>query len=82
MVYDDDIGPRGHIEIYSDEHPVDGDEQVPLPPPRVCAQIVNLAERYDWGPERIYNHLKRKRQEVPLPAIREVLTQAWLEAQN
>lgn len=82
MVYDDDIGPRVHIEIRSDEYPADYNEQVPLPPPKVCAQILKLAERYDWGPERIHNHLKRKQQEVPLPAIRFVLTQAQIEAQN
>lgn len=82
MVYDDDIGPRVHIEIRSDEYPADGTEYVPLPSPKVCAQILKLADRYEWGPERIHNHLKRKRQEVPLPAIRLVLTQARLEAQN
>jgi hypothetical protein len=50
MVYDDDTGPRGHIEIYSDERPLDGKKQVPLPPPEVREKILELAKRYAWGP--------------------------------
>ena len=80
MMYDDDTGRRVHLEIRSEDRPVDRDKPTRPPSKHVRELILNLLRVYPvWEkePARIHAYIRNRlgRHDVSLKVVRLVLRQ-------